>query len=92
MPDKFMPEIKTVEVAGLKAAPYNPREIGDEAYRGLASSIEEFGLVQPIVWNRETGNVVGGHQRLKYLRDRAVAETQVIVVNLPAAKEPAIIL
>ena len=61
------PESRTMKVADLTGAPYNPRTISDEAMKGLSASIERFGLVQPIVWNRRTERVVGGHQRLKVL-------------------------
>ena len=79
-----------MKIADLKDAPYNPRKISDEAYRGLASSIEEFGLVQPIIFNIRTQHVVGGHQRLRYLRERGIEDAQVIVVDLPEDREKAL--
>lgn len=51
----------------ITAAPYNPRTITDEARRRLRANVERVGLLEPIVWNRRTGHVVGGHQRLKAL-------------------------
>jgi ParB-like chromosome segregation protein Spo0J len=33
----------------------------------LRSNLERVGLLEPIIWNRRTGNVVGGHQRLAAL-------------------------
>lgn len=53
--------------AELRSAPYNPRQISDEAKTKLRDTLERVGLVQPIVWNQRTGTVVGGHQRLKAL-------------------------
>ena len=41
-----------------KEAEYNPRRISDEAKEGLRASMERFGLVQPIIWNRRTERVV----------------------------------
>jgi ParB-like chromosome segregation protein Spo0J len=38
-----------------------------ESEKRLRKGIREYGLVAPITWNRRTGNVVGGHQRLKQL-------------------------
>lgn len=38
-------------------------------YDKLKHSIETFGIVEPIVYNKRTGNVVGGHQRLQVLKD-----------------------
>ena len=63
-------EIRTLKAAQLKAAEYNPRrdlQPEDAEYKKLRRSIEEFGYVEPIIWNERTGNVVGGHQRLKVL-------------------------
>ena len=63
-------KIITLPVSDLHPADYNPRKDlapGDKQYDKLARSIETFGYVEPIVWNRTTGNIVGGHQRLKVL-------------------------
>lgn len=38
-----------------------------ESEKRLRKGIREYGLVAPITWNRRTGNIVGGHQRLKQL-------------------------
>jgi hypothetical protein len=48
-------------------APYNPRQITDEAKGKLREAIRRVGLVQPIVWNSRTGNIVGGHQRISQI-------------------------
>ena len=48
----------------LTEAPYNPRKISERNRKRLSESLKKNGLVMPIVWNRTTGNVVGGHQRL----------------------------
>lgn len=74
----------------LIAAPWNPRSIAPRALAGLGESIRRFGLVQPIIWNRATGHVVGGHQRLKALSEQGVVETDVVVVDLPEMEEKAL--
>ncbi len=51
----------------IKAAPYNPRQMTDKAKKNLRSHIKRVGLVEPLVWNVRTGNLVGGHQRLGQL-------------------------
>jgi ParB-like chromosome segregation protein Spo0J len=51
----------------IKNAPYNPRTITSENRAKLEQSLREFGLVEPLVWNKRTGNLVGGHQRLSML-------------------------
>ena len=51
----------------IKNAPYNPRKISESGQLGLRKSIQDHGLVEPIIWNERTGNIVGGHQRLSQL-------------------------
>lgn len=82
--------LRTLSVALLRPAPYNPRKPllpGSPGYRRLARSLDEFDLVQPIVWNERTSHVVAGHQRLAILKDRGVEEVECVVVDLPLAKE-----
>ena len=57
----------TKNVADLKPAPENPRKITDEELRTLGEAMKEFGDLSGIVFNRKTGHLVGGHQRLKHL-------------------------
>ena len=60
---------ETAEIArgDVKNAPYNPRRISDEARARLKKKIEEVGLVNVLVWNKRSGNLVSGHQRLSIL-------------------------
>jgi ParB-like chromosome segregation protein Spo0J len=51
----------------LKKAAYNPRTLGDMEKRKLREGIKRHGLVEPIVWNKRTGNICGGHQRIGQL-------------------------
>ncbi len=84
------PESRKMKIADLKPADYNPRAISEEALKGLSASITRFGLVQPIIWNRRSERVVGGHQRLKILVAQGIEETDVIVVDLPDSEEKAL--
>jgi DNA modification methylase len=84
------PEVRVMRLDALRPAEYNPRTITEEAARGLAASIRRFGLVQPVVWNRRTQRVVGGHQRLDALKSLGKTEAQVVVVDLPEAEEKAL--
>ena len=58
---------ETIHRSAFKNAPYNPRYLSERARVKLKESLQRVGLVQPIVWNRRTGNIVGGHQRLKQI-------------------------
>ena len=85
--------IQKIPVSQLKAAEYNPRKdlkSGDPEYEKLRCSIEEFGYVEPIIWNKATGNVVGGHQRLKVLLQLGQAEVDCVVVELDEQREKAL--
>ena len=83
-------EIRTLKAAQLKPADYNPRrdlQPEDAEYQKLRRSIEEFGYVEPIIWNERTGRVVGGHQRLKVLLEKGAEEIEAVVVDLDEKNE-----
>lgn len=84
-------DIRTIPITEINAATYNPRvdlQPGDPEYEKLKQSIESFGYVDPIVWNEQTGNMVGGHQRYKVLTDeQGLIELAVSVVNLDPDRE-----
>ncbi|WP_409177482.1 ParB N-terminal domain-containing protein [Brevibacillus fortis] len=60
---------------------------GDPEYEKLKRSIQEFGYVEPLVWNEQTGNLVGGHQRFKILVEQGTTEIEVSVVSLDEIQE-----
>jgi len=83
-------EIVRKKIEDLNPAEYNPRKDlkpGDKEYEKLKRSIQEFDHVLPVVWNKKTGNLVGGHQTLKVLKDLGRKEVDVSVVNLSKTKE-----
>ena len=88
-----MMKIKTISVEQINPAPYNPRkdlQPGDLEYEKLKRSLDEFGCVEPLVWNERTGNLVGGHQRFKVMLARGDNEVTVSVVNLDEPHEKAL--
>lgn len=85
--------VVTKPIDDLIPAIYNPRKDlkpDDSEYKKLKKSFQEFGYVEHIVWNEKTGRVVGGHQRLKVLRELGVKEIDVVVVDLSDDKEKAL--
>lgn len=84
-------EIKTIPIELINPAAYNPRidlQPGDPAYEKLKRSIEQFGYIDPIVWNERTGNMVGGHQRYKILvNEQGRTEIEVSVVDMDPEQE-----
>jgi len=88
-----MVKIRKVPIDKIKPAAYNPRKSlqpGDPEYEKLLKSINEFDCVEPLVWNRRTGNLVGGHQRLKILAARGDTEVLCSVVDLSPQREKAL--
>jgi DNA modification methylase len=86
-------KIEKMKTKNLIPADYNPRKdlkAGDPEYDKLKQSIQEFGYVEPIIWNKTTGRVVGGHQRLKVLLDMGVTEVDCVVIEMDEDKEKAL--
>lgn len=86
-------KIEIKNITELVLADYNPRkdlQPGDPEYEKLKKSILEFDYIEPIIWNQRTGQVVGGHQRLKILKELGRQEVEVSVVDLPEDKEKAL--
>ena len=59
--------IEKINRVQLKNAPYNPRQIDEKSKKKLQKVIKKNGLVEPLVWNKRTGHLVGGHQRIKII-------------------------
>lgn len=58
---------------------HNPRAIDDLALRGLDASLDEFGMVEALVWNERTGELVAGHQRRRLLLAKGVKRHMVAI-------------
>lgn len=61
---KGFEEVKSIPRNQIKEADYNPRIIDEDNLKKLTKDIREHGLVTPLVWNKRTGVLVSGHQRL----------------------------
>jgi hypothetical protein len=51
----------------IEPAKYNPRKISEEAKKKLKANIKRMGVMGGIVWNKRSGRLVGGHQKLMIL-------------------------
>ncbi len=60
-------EAVTIHRSKLQNAPYNPRTMTAKARAKLKKNISKVGLLEPPIWNKRTGNLVGGHQRLSIM-------------------------
>ncbi len=86
-------QIEKISISKLNPAKYNPRKDlkpGDAEYEKLKRSMDEFGYVEPIIWNKRTGRVISGHQRLKILKSMGYADVECVVLDLDEVKEKAL--
>jgi hypothetical protein len=85
-------EFKKVFISELKPAKYNPRkdlQPNDPEYQRIKRSIEEFGYVDPVIINSDN-TVIGGHQRVKVLKELGNTQIDVIQIEIPKNKEKAL--
>ena len=75
-------EVKKISRTLISKAAYNPRRISKENAKKLKESLETFGLVEPLIWNSRTGNLVSGHQRLTLLDKENKAKDYEITVSV----------
>lgn len=59
--------VRRVHRSQLKNALYNPRQIDSYARKKLLENIKRVGLIEPLIWNKKTGNILQGHQRISIL-------------------------
>lgn len=82
-------EIQKIDINKLIPATYNPRKDlkpNDEEYIKIKNSIINFGYVEPIIINKDF-TVIGGHQRLKVLKELNYEKIECIVVDLDKTQE-----
>ena len=79
--------IEKKKIADLIPAPYNPRQSTAKQEKHLKESLEKFGLVEPIIFNKQTGWIVGGHFRVRELIKLGVKEVECFIVDLNEADE-----
>src|ERR1039458_6918452 len=68
-------------------APYNPRRIAPEQLAALRRSLRTFGVVEPVVANRRSGRIVGGHQRVRAAEAEGIETLPVVWVDLDETGE-----
>lgn len=79
-----------MKLRDIHPAAYNPRvtlKPGDKEYEALKNSLERFGVAEPLIVNKTTGNLVSGHQRLNVLKASGVEEVEVVLVELDEDNE-----
>ena len=79
--------IEKKQIADLIPAPYNPRQSTAKQEKHLKESLEKFGMVEPIIFNKQTGYIVGGHFRVRELKKLGIKEIECVIVDLNEADE-----
>ena len=79
--------IETKKLSDLKPAPYNPRCSTQKQEKHLQESLRKFGVVEPIIFNKQTGYIVGGHFRVRELKKLGYKEVECVIVDLNEADE-----
>lgn len=86
-------EFTKIKIDDLRAAEYNPRkdlQEDDEEYQKIKKSLQEFGYVDPVIVNKLDNTIIGGHQRVKVLKDLGHEEIQCIMIEIDKDKEKAL--
>lgn len=81
--------LSSIPVGDLKPADYNPRKISREMLASLKKNITEFGLVDPVIVNKDM-TIIGGHQRFKACLELGFKELPCVVLDLSKSKEKAL--
>ena len=74
--------VVTMRLGDLKPAEYNPRVMTESQRDALRASLVQFSLVDKPTFNRRSGNLVGGHQRLDVLYAFGATADDEIQVNV----------
>tara|TARA_Y100000289_G_scaffold26812_1_gene26388 strand:+ start:207 stop:944 length:738 start_codon:yes stop_codon:yes gene_type:complete len=79
-------KIEKVKISELNPAEYNPRRMTNKQYEDLKNSLEKFGCTIPIVINSDK-TIIGGHQRVRIMREMGAELVPVVRVNLSKEDE-----
>jgi DNA modification methylase len=79
--------IEKKQITDLIPAPYNPRLSTAKQETHLKESLQKFGLVEPIIYNKQTGYIVGGHFRVRELKKLGIKEVECVIVDLNESDE-----
>ena len=71
----------------LTANPGNYRRHPAAQRRALRGSLNELGIIAPVIWNVTTGRLLDGHARVDEYLEAGVVEVPRILVEVPADKE-----
>lgn len=70
-----------IEIDKIKPAVYNPRELSDDAFKTLRKSINELGVIKPIIVNEKNMVIVAGHQRTKAMKSLGIEKCPAFLLS-----------
>jgi len=79
-----------VPISRLRPWPENPRLMSQAELAKLKRSIQEFGMVEPLVVRRSDHLVIGGHQRLAAAKALGLTRVPVVYVEVGDAEAKAL--
>lgn len=85
--------VTTARLSSLIPAEYNPRKVSKSTLAALKTSLDRFGVVEPLLANKRPDGslvLVSGHQRAKALQELGIDEVPVRILNLSAQEERAL--
>lgn len=83
-------QISILPLSDLHPAKYNPRKISDAELDGLKQSIKKFGIVDPIIVNKNGNVIIGGHQRIHAAELLSITEVPCVMLDLSPTEEKAL--
>jgi hypothetical protein len=83
-------EVYELEINKINPAAYNPRTISDSELAALMESLKKFRFVEPLIINKKTNTLVGGHMRLRAAEMLGYKKVPVTYVDLSESEEKAL--
>ena len=83
-------QVITKNIKDLISAEYNPRQLKKEQFNQLKDSIKRFGLVDPVIINKNDSRkniIIGGHQRTRVAESLGIEEVPCVEVDLTLDEE-----
>ena len=90
MPMARAKNIVIKDIDDLIFADYNPRQLTEQQYKHLKESIKKFGLIDPIIINKNKdrkNTIIGGHQRTRVAKTMGITEIPCVEIDLDLEKE-----
>lgn len=66
--------METISLNKVRPADYNPRKLSPDAFDKLKESINELGVIKPILVNADNNVIIAGHQRTRAMLELGITE------------------